>query len=80
MTTGAPLTMLAPYLDGMEEREMTKNADPESIIWAMDKYGVDIACLLPESMMDSSGYITRWVTNAGHRYDEKAYQANKKVK
>jgi len=29
----------------------------------MDKYGVDIACLLPESMMDSTGYTTRWVTN-----------------
>ena len=35
----------------------------ENIIWAMDKYGVDIACLLPESMMDSTGYTTRWVTN-----------------
>jgi len=24
-----------------------KNADPESLLRAMDKYGVDIACLLP---------------------------------
>jgi len=55
--------MLGPYLEVMEEREMQKNADPENIIWAMDKYGVDIACLLPESMMDSTGYTTRWVTN-----------------
>jgi len=29
----------------------------------MDKYGVDIACLLPESMMDTTGYTSRWVTN-----------------
>jgi predicted TIM-barrel fold metal-dependent hydrolase len=29
----------------------------------MDKYGVDVACLLPESMMDTTGYTTRWCTN-----------------
>jgi uncharacterized protein len=29
----------------------------------MDKYGVDIACLLPESMMDTTGYTSRWCTN-----------------
>jgi len=29
----------------------------------MDKYGVDIACLLPESMMDTTGYSSRWCTN-----------------
>jgi predicted TIM-barrel fold metal-dependent hydrolase len=61
--TGAPWEMLAPYAEGMEEREATKDASPENIIWAMDKYGVDIACLLPESMMDSTGYTARWVTN-----------------
>ncbi len=42
---------------------MIKNASVENILWAMDKYGVDIACLLPESMMDATGYATRWVTN-----------------
>jgi len=60
---GAPFSMLEPLMVGMEEREMAKDASPENIIWAMDKYGVDIACLLPESMMDSTGFSTRWVTN-----------------
>ena len=63
LLSGPPISMLGPYLEGMEEKEMQKCVDPESIIWAMDKYGVDIACLLPESMMDSTGYSTRWVTN-----------------
>jgi len=58
LLTGAPFSMLGSYLEVMEEREMQKNADPENIIWAMDKYGVDVACLLPESMMDSTGYTT----------------------
>jgi hypothetical protein len=43
--------------------EMEKTADPESLLHAMDKYGVDIACLLPESMMDTTGYTRRWCTN-----------------
>ena len=29
----------------------------------MDKHGVDIACLLPESMMDTTGFTSRWVSN-----------------
>ena len=63
LMTGCPPEMLTPLIVGMEEDEMQKNPDPENIIWAMDKYGVDIACLLPESMMDSTGYTTRWVSN-----------------
>lgn len=63
LLTGAPFSMLATYIDGMEPEEMVKNASIENILWAMDKYGVDIACLLPESMMDSTGYATRWVSN-----------------
>jgi uncharacterized protein len=63
LMTGAPWEMLAPIAEGMEEREMLKDATAENIIWAMDRYGVDIACLLPESMMDSTNYTTRWVTN-----------------
>lgn len=46
-----------------EEWEIQKIADPESLLRAMDKYGVDIACLLPESMMDTTGYTSRWCTN-----------------
>lgn len=56
---GAPdhlLNMIEPW-------EMTKSTDPENILRAMDKYGVDVACLLPESMMDTTGYSSRWCTN-----------------
>ncbi|BCZ45555.1 hypothetical protein psyc5s11_16220 [Clostridium gelidum] len=49
--------------DMLEPWEFKKSADPENIIRAMDKYGVDIACLLPESMMDTTGYSSRWCTN-----------------
>jgi len=63
LLTGAPFSMLATYIDGMEPEELVKNASVENIIWAMDKYGVDIACLLPESMMDTTGYSSRWCTN-----------------
>jgi len=59
MLTGADPEDLA----GMEPWEMQKNADPANVLAAMDKYGVDIACLLPESMMDTTGYSSRWVTN-----------------
>jgi len=47
----------------LEPWEMQKSADPKTLLAAMDKYGVDIACLLPESMMDTTGYSSRWVTN-----------------
>lgn len=50
-------------LNAIEPWEMTKSTDPENILRAMDKYGVDIACLLPESMMDTTGYSSRWCTN-----------------
>lgn len=48
---------------GMEPWEMEKSPDPQRLLAAMDKYGVDVACLLPESMMDTTGYTTRWCTN-----------------
>lgn len=56
---GAP----ADYVSRFEPWEMTKSTDPENILRAMDKYGVDVACLLPESMMDTTGYTSRWCTN-----------------
>ena len=59
MMTGTPLEEFAQ----VEEWEMTKNTDPANLLRAMDRYGVDIACLLPESMMDTTGYTTRWCTN-----------------
>ncbi len=60
-----PLMLGAPpeALDGVPPGHLTKNADPEALLEAMDLYGVDIACLLPESMMDTTGYSSRWVSN-----------------
>jgi predicted TIM-barrel fold metal-dependent hydrolase len=57
--TGLP----AKALEGLEPHELQKNTDPEGLLAAMDKYGVDIACALPESMMDTTGYTTRWCNN-----------------
>lgn len=59
LLTGTPPESFA----GMEPWEMEKSSDPAMLLKAMDKYGVDIACLLPESMMDTTGYTTRWCTN-----------------
>jgi hypothetical protein len=53
----------AETLARLEPHEMQKNPDPANLLAAMDKYGVDIACLLPESMMDTTGYTSRWVSN-----------------
>ena len=56
---GAPpaaMAMLEPW-------EVTKDVAPATLLKAMDKYGVDVACLLPESMMDTTGYTSRWCTN-----------------
>ena len=59
MQTGTP----PQAYKGMEKWEMVKQTDPEYLLRAMDKYGVDMACLLPESMMDTTGYTSRWCTN-----------------
>ncbi|MFA6013004.1 MAG: amidohydrolase family protein [Desulfobacteraceae bacterium] len=61
--TGCLPKMLLAYLEGMEEWEIVKNGDPNNLLRSMDKYGVDIACLLPESMMDTTGYTSRWCSN-----------------
>ena len=59
---GAPSKLLRKMFE-MEPWEYQKNEDPINILRAMDKYGVDIACLLPESMMDTTNYTSQWVTN-----------------
>jgi uncharacterized protein len=59
LITGIPperLQALAPH-------DLEANPDPEAMLAAMDRYGVDVACLLPESMMDTTGYSSRWCTN-----------------
>ena len=50
-------------LDGVDPAHLSKTPDPEDLLGAMDRYGVDIGCLLPESMMDTTGYSSRWVSN-----------------
>ncbi len=60
----ALLTGMPPAkLQELEPHEAEKTADPEALLAAMNKYGVDIACLLPESMMDTTGYSGRWCSN-----------------
>jgi len=49
-------------------QEAPKPAKPEmpedeQLLVYMDRYGVDMACVLPESMMDTTGYATKWSTN-----------------
>lgn len=34
-------------METIEPWELQKSADPENILRAMDKYGVDVACILP---------------------------------
>ncbi len=64
-STSRPLLLGMPRdaLQEMPPEDLQVNADPEALLAAMDRYGVDIACLLPESMMDTTGYSSRWVTN-----------------
>lgn len=50
------LAQLAP-------EDMQPTPDPEVLLAAMDRYGLDVACLLPESMMDTTGFSSRWVSN-----------------
>lgn len=49
--------------EGLEPWEFEKQNDPEMLIKILNRYGVDIACLLPESMMDTTGYSSRWCSN-----------------
>jgi predicted TIM-barrel fold metal-dependent hydrolase len=63
LMTGTHPKLLMKAAEGIEEWEMRKDVSTENIIKAMDKYGVDIACLLPESMMDTTGFSSRWCTN-----------------
>jgi len=60
-----PLILGSPpdLFELLDPEELTKDEDPEALLKYMDKYGVDIACLLPESMMDTTGYTSRWVSN-----------------
>ena len=56
---GMPQDLLAQVSPG----DMQPNPDPEAVLATMDRYGVDLACVLPESMMDTTGFSSRWVSN-----------------
>src|SRR5512140_154245 len=60
-----PLTLGMPFevFEGVAPEDLAKQEDPEALLAAMDRYGVDVACLLPESMMDTTGYSSRWMSN-----------------
>jgi predicted TIM-barrel fold metal-dependent hydrolase len=61
-----PLMMGMPQSvidDLFDPDEQSPTNDPDLLIAAMDKYGVDIGCLLPESLMDCTGYTSRFCTN-----------------
>lgn len=59
LNTGIP----ASAWEGLEPWEREKQNDPDRLMEMMDKYGVDIACVLPESMMDTTGFTSRWSSN-----------------
>lgn len=54
-----------------EKRKVSEITDSEGkevleedkLITYMDRYGVDMVCALPESMMETTGYATQWSTN-----------------
>jgi hypothetical protein len=55
-------------VEAPKAKEAPKPAKPEmpedeQLLVYMDRYGVDMACVLPESMMDTTGYSTKWSTN-----------------
>ena len=60
-----------PLLTGLPEElfkqlqpgDLSPTSDPDALLAFMDRYGVDVACLLPESMMDTTGFSSRWVSN-----------------
>lgn len=59
LNTGIP----DKYREGLDPDEIDNNPDPAVMLKAMDKYGVDIACLLPEAMMETTNYTKRWCSN-----------------
>ena len=56
--------------------EKSELAEEDQLIVYLDRYGVDMACILPESMMETTGYSTKWSTN-GYRTAQRRplYQA-----
>lgn len=59
LSTGMPERLMQE----LEPHEKEKDPSPDFLLATMDKYGVDMVCLLPESMMETTGYSRRWFTN-----------------
>ena len=57
---GCPDELLAQ----LSPDDLQPTTDPDALLAIMDHYGVDVACLLPESMMDTTGFSSRWVSNS----------------
>ena len=57
------LLMNVPEDYKLEPEDLVKRGTPEDLIELMNICGVNMACLLPEPMMDTTGYATRWTTN-----------------
>src|SRR4030042_6789739 len=43
--------------------EKSELPEEDRLIVYLDRYGVDMACVLPESMMETTGYSTKWSPN-----------------
>ncbi len=65
LLSGAPEELFAQFHseDLAQLQTLAPTTDPEPLLAIMDRYGVDVACLLPESMMDTTGSSSRWVSN-----------------
>ncbi len=59
LLTGLPEELFTQLQPG----DLSPTSDPDALLGFMDRYGVDVACLLPESMMDTTGFSSRWVSN-----------------
>jgi hypothetical protein len=53
----------APKAQEAHKPAAPEMSEDEQLLVYMDRYGVDMACVLPESMMDTTGYSTKWSTN-----------------
>ena len=43
--------------------EKSDMPEEDKLVTYLDRYGVDMACILPESMMETTGFSTKWSTN-----------------
>ncbi|HUO71186.1 MAG TPA: hypothetical protein VMU39_10440, partial [Solirubrobacteraceae bacterium] len=65
LLSGMPEELIAQVApqDLAQLQTLAPTTDPDALLEIMDRYGVDAGCLLPESMMDTTGGSSRWVSN-----------------